>query len=450
MPAKNLLPVSVHPSSTVFALRLLGPIHARQRAVVGALAVAILLWGCTTPASEPSTQAQPSTPATVAAPAPTVVAAPAPAPAVAAPVVALPHKEAVLLAARELFAKAQLPEGQTFNVVIDPLVDGSTGLQSLATSAVEQQVLTLVKSDFPRFQVKPLNSANLAAAPLVFIGTFTPINLQGKGGGERDAYRVCFALADLKTGKIVSKGFARSQTAGVDATPLPYFQDAPLWVNDAIVEGYIKTCQGTRAGDPINPAYLDKVAAIAGIDEATRAYNAKKYQESLALFTSLLRSAAGDQPRVHTGMYLSNLKLGRREPAMQAFGKIAKQGLDAKRLAVKFNFQPGGASFAKDASPYDRWLKELAGQSTLVAKNPATCFEVAGHTGRGGSEPMNERISLQRAEYVKQRLVAEKKELSSRISTKGYGSAAALVATGRDDSSDALDRRIEMTARACT
>ena len=423
-------------------------IVCRNRASGLTLAVVILLAACANPATDLQPQTQKPEAAPVAAP--TVVAA-APAPAAQAPaIVALPHLEAVQAAARDLFGKAQLPANQTFNLVIDPLVDGSTGLQSLATSSVERQVLDLLKSDFPRFQVKPLNSANIAAAPLVFIGTFTPINLQGKGTGERDAYRVCFALADLKTGKIVSKGFARSQTAGVDATPLPYFQDAPLWVNDKIVEGYIKTCQGTKAGDPINADYLDKVAAIAGIDEAVRSYNGKKYQESLALFTSLLRSPAGDQPRVHTGVYLSNLKLGRREPAMQAFGKITKQGLDAKRLAVKFNFQPGGASFAKDAAPYDRWLKELAGQSTLALKDPKTCFEVAGHTSRGGSEPMNERVTLQRAEYVKQRLVAEKKELASRISTKGYGSAAALVATGKGDSSDALDRRIEMVTQACT
>ena len=419
-----------------------------NRASASTLAVVMLLAACANPATDPQPQAQKPEAAPITAP--TVVAA-APAPAAQAPaIVALPHLEAVQAAARDLFGKAQLPANQTFNLVIDPLVDGSTGLQSLATSSVERQVLDLLKSDFPRFQVKPLNSANIAAAPLVFIGTFTPINLQGKGTGERDAYRVCFALADLKTGKIVSKGFARSQTAGVDATPLPYFQDAPLWVNDKIVEGYIKTCQGTKAGDPINADYLDKVAAIAGIDEAVRSYNSKKYQESLALFTSLLRSPAGDQPRVHTGVYLSNLKLGRREPAMQAFGKITKQGLDAKRLAVKFNFQPGGASFAKDAAPYDRWLKELAGQSTLALKDPKTCFEVAGHTSRGGSEPMNERVTLQRAEYVKQRLVAEKKELASRISTKGYGSAAALVATGKGDSSDALDRRIEMVTQACS
>ena len=413
-------------------------------AMIGSLAMSTAIVGCSTPDAKKIEPIAAVEPVPVAA---VTMAAPAPA---GVPPVALPHREAVLAAARELFEKAQLPAGQKFNVVIDPLVDGSTGLQSLATAAVEKQVVSMVGSDFPNYQIKPLNSANLAALPLVFIGTFTPINLQGKGLGERDAYRVCFALADLKTGKIVSKGFARSQTAGVDATPLPYFQDAPLWVNDKIVEGYIKTCQGTQAGDPVNAAYLDKVSSIAAIDEATRAYNGKKYQESLALFSSLLRNPAGDQPRVHTGVYLSNLKLGRREPAMKAFGIIAQQGLLAKRLAVKLNFQQGGASLAKDASPYDRWLKELATQSSKAAVAGGTCFEVSAHTGRAGSEPLNQRISLQRAEYVKQRLITEHRDLATRITARGYGSSEALVATGRDDPSDALDRRIEFKPTPCS
>jgi outer membrane protein OmpA-like peptidoglycan-associated protein len=257
-------------------------------------------------------------------------------------------------------------------------------------------------------------------------------------------------LGDLKTGKIVSKGFARSQIAGVDPTPLPYFQDAPLWVNDRSVDGYIKTCQGTKAGDPINPAYLDKVVAVAAIDEATNAYNKKEYKQSLALFTSVLRNPAGDQPRVHTGIYLSNLRLGQREAAMQAFGKIAQQGMSAKRLAVKFNFQPGGASLAKDQNPYDSWIKELAVQSAQAVTSTGSCFEVSGHTGRSGLEAMNERISLQRAEYVRQRLIAERPDLATRISAGGYGSKEALVATGREDPSDALDRRIEFKSAPCS
>jgi outer membrane protein OmpA-like peptidoglycan-associated protein len=188
---------------------------------------------------------------------------------------------------------------------------------------------------------------------------------------------------------------------------------------------------------------------VAGIDEATRAYNKKQYKESLALFTALLKNPAGDQPRVHTGIYLSNIKLGRREPAMQEFSKMAAQGMSAKRLAIKFGFQSGGASLAKDDNPYDRWIKELSNVSSKLAKTSETCFEVGGHTGRDGSEPLNERLALQRAEYVKQRLVAERKDLANVITTKGYGSSEALVATGKGDPFDSLDRRIEFKSAPC-
>jgi outer membrane protein OmpA-like peptidoglycan-associated protein len=372
------------------------------------------------------------------------VASPAPA-AAPAPIVALPYNEAVMAAAREVLSKAELPAGQKYSVVIDPLVDGTTQMQTAATVAIEQDVVGLVKNSFPQYEIKPFSANSVAALPLVFIGTFTPINLQGKADGDRDAYRICFALADLKTGKIVSKGFARSQTGGVDHTPIPYFRDSPLWVNDKVVEGYVRTCQGTKAGDPINPAYVDKVVAATAIDEAMNAYNAKKYREALTLYNAVLRNPTGDQPRVHAGIYLTQLKLGNRNAAMQAFGKVVQYGLAGERLAVKFNFRPGGTAFAADGNPYDQWVREIAAQTV---RSSAPCISVDGHASRTGAERMNETVSLQRAEYVRQRMVTVNKALAKRVMSRGLGSRQVMVGIGRDDASDALDRRIEFKPAA--
>lgn len=422
---------------------LIGPSFKRRARSVGAnargliaLSTALLLAACAnpdTPAEKP-TAAPPAATTTVASEA-TTAAAPAP-----APIVALPYDQAVELAARDVFSKATLPPGQKYTIVIDPLVDGSTGVQSVATVAMEKQLVSMVKSSFPQYEVKTFSAANVATLPLIFVGTFTPINLQGKAEGERDAYRICYALADLKTGKIVSKGFARAETAGVDGTPIPYFKDSPLWVNDKVVEGYIKTCQGTKAGDPINPAYIDKVVAATAIDEAMNAYNDKKYRDALAIYNAVLRNPAGDQPRVQAGIYMTQLKLGQRAAAMRAFSKVVKYGLDNERLAVKFNFRPAGTGFAPDGTPYEQWLSEIA---RVASTSPAPCLEVAGHASRGGSEDMNERVSLQRAEYVKQRMVVVRKDLAKRVVSRGIGSRQVLVGTGRNDPSDALDRRIE-------
>lgn len=77
---------------------------------------------------------QPATAATAAPPPP-----PAAAPALPPPV---PFEQALLLAANNLFSKADIPAGAAnpAPLVIDPLVDGMTGIQSNTTRAMERRV----------------------------------------------------------------------------------------------------------------------------------------------------------------------------------------------------------------------------------------------------------------------------------------------------------------------
>lgn len=401
------------------------------------LVIGLMLGACST--QDTVNKMAPPATTTVAAPTSTAIAA-AP-----KPPVALPHDEAVALAARQIIAGAKLPPGEKLTVVIDPLLDGVTGAQSVATAAIEKRLVALLKAEFPQVEVKPFNAANVATLPLILVGTFTPINLQGKAELERDSYRICFSLADLKTGKIISKGLAFSKLDGVDSQPLPFFGDSPVWVSDKVIEGYIKTCQGTKAGDPIHAAYIDTIVAATAIDEAQQAYHAKKYKEALALYTAALKIPAGDQPRVQMGIYLSNLKLNRRDNAMQAFAKLVRTGFSSQRLAVKFNFKPGSASYAADAAIHDRWVREIAKQSG----QSTGCVEVAGHSSRGGSETLNEQVSMLRAEYIKQKMEGEVKALKQRLTAQGFGSKKAMIGTGKGDQSDALDRRIEFKPTTC-
>jgi outer membrane protein OmpA-like peptidoglycan-associated protein len=361
------------------------------------------------------------------------------------PLVALPYDKAVRKAAQELLTNANLAADQKYNMVIDPLVDGNSGAQTEATAAMEQSVVQVVKENYRQVDVKPFTSESVSTLPLLMIGTFTPINLQGKADGERDAYRICFALADLKTGKIISKGLARSLPEGFDPTPLAFFREMPVWAKDPAVEGYVKTCQGTKAGDPINPAYIDAVLAASTISEATKAYQAKRYKDSLALYQSVLTNPAGNQARVYAGIYLDNVKLGNKKAAMQAFGRLVDMGLATDRLAVRFNFPAGATAFSQDQQAYSKWLSEIAKQSL----RQTSCIEVAGHTRRGQSEQMDERLSLQRAEYVRQKIVAANPNFAKRSQAKGYGSQRAIVGTGKGNDSDALDQRIEFKKVSC-
>ncbi len=406
-----------------------------------ALVAAGLIAACSgTPEQKSTAAPSPAKPEAAAAAAP------------AAPPPTLPYEDAVLSAANNLLSKAQLPPAEgappRYTVVIDPLIDGMTGAQSKATQAMGERIVKLIKEKYPQYEVLPFTAANVAKSPLVLVGTFTGVNKERKTVGPREAYRICLALADLKSGKLVSKGLAFAQTGAVDITPTPFFQDSPAWTEDPSTLGYIRTCQGTKAGDPINPLYVDRILAASMISEAIDAYAAGKYAEALNLYESALRVPFGNQFRVFSGIYLANWKLGRKEAATSAFGQLVDFGLDNKRVGVKFLFRPGTTAFLADrklTEPYPIWLSQLATR----AASKSSCLEITGHSSATGPEPMNERLSLLRAEFVKTRLDQYAPGLGKRTIANGVGSRETLVGNGRDDASDALDRRVEFKVIGC-
>ena len=52
------------------------------------------------------------------------------------------------------------------------------------------------------------------------------------------------------------------------------------------MESYIKTCQGTKPGDTINPIYADRILTAAMISGAIDAYNDHQYQKALDMYQS--------------------------------------------------------------------------------------------------------------------------------------------------------------------
>lgn len=423
----------------------------RLLALVPCAAAWLALSACAPVPAERTVVAE-APPAAAAASAPAVAApAPAPAPPPAAPPPTLPFDQAVLNAANNLLGKAQLPADgpPRWALVIDPLIDGVTGAQTAATRAMGARIGALIRERYPQYELQPFKSETVARSPLVLVGTFTGVNAERKTEGKREAFRICLALADLKTGKLVGKGLAFASPEGVDPTPTSFFREAPAVMDDAPTQGYIRTCQGTRAGDPIHPLYVDRILTATTLSDAMEAYNAGRYKDALALYESAAGAPAGDQLRTWTGLYLSHWRLGQRDAAAKAFGRIVDKGLEARRLGVKFLFAPGSTAFFSDprgaAQPYPLWLTEIAGQ----AQRRQSCLEVVGHTSATGPEPLNERLSLRRAEFVKAQLERGVPALASRLIATGAGSKELMVGNGRDDASDALDRRVEFKVIGC-
>ena len=364
---------------------------------------------------------------------------------------AQPFDKAVVQAADKLFSSAastvaSSAPGARQALVIDPLIDEGTGFRSAATRSMESQIVDLVRTKYPQFEVQELTSETLAQEPLALLGSLAGVPADGTSIATPEVYRIWLVLADLKSGRIVAKGTARATSDGVDLTPAAFDRDSPGWARDPYVGGYLATCGG-KVGDPIDPVYLQGIQTAALVRAATDAYEAGRYEEALDLYTQASKTAAGDQLRVHNGLYLANWQLGRREQAVEAFNRLVDYGLRNDRLAIRFLFKPGTATFwpPELAKPYPMWLEQLAQRTA----NSSACLEVTGHTSPTGPTALNERLSLRRAEYIIYRLQGEAPQLGSRMIATAMGSRENIVGTGRDDVTDAIDRRVEFRALPC-
>jgi outer membrane protein OmpA-like peptidoglycan-associated protein len=384
------------------------------------------------------------------APAPTAAAAPMP------PKEALPLDQAAAALADAVLLRAQLPPpgpSGRYRLVVDPLIDRATGSETVATRAMEQRIGALVRERHARFDLRPFTAASLDEKPLVLLGSIAAVAEVGSranpaGQGRPLAYRIWAVLADLGTGRVVAHEEAWVRTDAVDARPVAFFRESPVWTPDGAAAAYLKTCT-LNPGDAIDPAYLKAIRVQALVSDGIRSYEAGRHREALASYQEEQALAPADQQlRIRNGVYLANQALGRGRAAEDAFGSVVDYGLERGRLAVKFVFRPGSTAFWPDraiSGPYPMWLRQIAARTE--ARD--ACLEVEGHTSPTGTASVNERLSLARAERVRGRLVAQRPGLRERVDAERLGSREPVVGTGADDASDLLDRRVEFEPRAC-
>ncbi len=363
-------------------------------------------------------------------------------------------QEGVPILATALVTHASLPPpppSGRYPVVIDPWIDVTTGSQVATTKLMQQELVTLAPQHFPQLELLPFTPESLARKPVVLLGAIAPV--AGPGSvepvvGRPGAYRVYGMLADLGTGKIAATDSVWVRPEDIDATPTPFYRDSPVWLPDESVVAYLRTLQA-HTGDPIDPAYLQNLQAEALITNANTAYGQGEYKPARDLYTEAadLREG-GHQLRVYDGLYLTNWALGDRQSATQAFTELVDYQVAHGRLSVKFLFRPNSTAFWPDpaiSAPYTDWLRVIAQR----AEAGEVCLHLIGHASPSGSTELNDRLSLARANRIRQDLVEIEPRLRGRITTEGVGSRDSIVGTGRDDATDLADRRVDFEMQPC-
>jgi outer membrane protein OmpA-like peptidoglycan-associated protein len=331
--------------------------------------------------------------------------------------------------------------GGAKTVVIDPLIDRATGQQTGASSRFQEEMGPALTTAIKGLSILPFDADGAAKARYVLAGTVSSV-------APPDRFAISASLTDRPTGLVVAQSAARFVQAGLDAAPTKFYNDSPSLVRDRSVDGYVRTAE-TKAGSPADALYVSQVPTAALLANALAAYNAEKWEEALEGYTAAAARPDGQQLRTFNGIYLSNIRLNRTDAAADAFGKIAALGLATNNLAVKLLFKPNSATDfwpGRDLSGvYPMWLRQIS----KAVQSTGGCLDVTGHTSRSGSEALNDKLSLARAETVKRMMVGELAAVGAQLQVAGVGYRQNIVGTGADNASDAVDRRVEFKVVEC-
>lgn len=335
----------------------------------------------------------------------------------------------------------QLGSNRNRAILVDPLLDRTTGQQTAASQRAQTELVTAMTASMKGATVEPLQKLSTEASELVVTGFIA-------AAPTADQYVLTVALTDRASGLVVAQSAARFAETGLDRSPTPFYSESPSLVRDRSVDGYLKTAE-TPKGSLADPLYVEQLPTAALMASALTEYNAGRYESALAGYTAAAARPDGQTLRTFNGLYLTNLHLRRMADAETAFSKIVSLGLSTNNLAVKLLFRPGTTDFLADPSfsaAYPMWLRHIArGATTSKA-----CLSIVGHTSASGTAAINDPLSLARAQAVRGLLQREVPGLEKRLRVNGVGSRKNIVGTGADDSSDAVDRRVEFEVQACS
>jgi len=173
-------------------------------------------------------------------------------------------------------------------------------------------------------------------------------------------------------------------------------------------------------------------------------FKSGKYDEATKWYRKGLAIEPGDkvsQENIREARALLNNKVVPQREIVKVLGRITIRGPgDAIKLGFSdalLPFEYNRFDIRGDAKPQ---LIEL-GKALTTPELSMYVFEIGGHTDIRGSEAYNLKLSLRRAEAVRNYLVQNFRIGEERLKVKGFGEYR-LIAQGNDEASHAMNRRV--------
>ena len=338
---------------------------------------------------------------------------------------------------------AQIPE-QDFKkglvIPVDQFFNEQSAEGAAIAKGLQQQLIAAMASSMPNAKFSPLSTQNIQAAQWVVLAGFA--NIKPDDAGKAGSWvRLKVAFADVKTGTTVAHVVTYLNAKQFDSAPSRFSKEAPMYLTDAEHKDRTAVLAGEKR--PMS----DGLRLRAELSEAIEAYEADQFSDAETRFAKIVDMAPANSGAL-SGLYQVLWRQGKKAEAEKVFAKLAATSIDTGALSVRILFKLNSTEFIEEADlaqQYQIWLKVI---SQVVAEKKI-CLDITGHASASGSVEYNNKLSLSRATRILSRMQQMNPATKNRLKALGKGSSEAIVGTGANDNSDAIDRRVVFAVQTC-
>ncbi len=369
-------------------------------------------------------------------------AGPAPAPEPAPPE-PKPFEPAVRSLTRTLLDRVDSDRGGAAGSIlaaVEPFTDAESAEVPRVSRRIERIMKDEAQKRYPGIRLERLTTDTLKDAAYLISGVIRLAPVSPGGESSDRYYRIRAEVRNLKEIRVLGTDESWISDRNLNYAPTAIYRDNPFYFRGAAKKDMPIGGIGLRQADLTTRALLT---------EAASAYEDGDYKTALTLFQEAESRPQGRTLQTYAGLYMANRKLDRADAAERAFARIVELSVERYgRLTVKFLFDVNSADFPRDPAirdQYDLWLRQIG----RYFQGTDHCIQIVGHCSRSGSAEWNDKLSLMRAERIRNLLKASFPSVKSRSEAIGKGFRENIVGSGTDDERDAVDRRVEINLVEC-
>lgn len=362
--------------------------------------------------------------------------------AVQGPVYHTDVASAIRFISENLAAQTALREDKPANLIpVDQFFNEHSAEGAAIAKSLQQQIVAAMTAAMPGAKFAPLNTQNVQSAQWVVLAGYA--NLKPDEAGKAGRWvRLKVALADVKSGGAVASVTTYLDASQFSSNPTRFSKEAPMYLTDADHKDRLAVLGGEKRA-----SMGDGIRLRAQLSEAVDAYESEQYAEAESRFKRIIEAAPRNTAAL-SGLYQALWLQGKKADAEKVFGQLASVSIETGVISVRLLFKLSSTEFIDEGDlgqQYQVWLKAIANQ----VSEKKVCLDITGHASASGAADYNNKLSLSRASRIVTRMQQLNSSTKNRLKAFGKGASEAIVGTGANDSSDAIDRRVEFAVQGC-